>query len=363
MRNIRISDITMKVSPEAGGFPLSFREKIELAKLLDKLGVDVIEVSRIANRRIDTLLVKSLASAIHSGVLALPLNTQDADAAEAAWNAVKEAAHPRLQVSLPVSTVQMEYLCHKKPAQIIDMIRTLTAQCAAYGCEVEFVAEDAGRSEPEFLHAAIAAAVESGAKLVTICDTAGTLLPDEFRGAVERFRQFDVFVRRSGVSAGMVVRDVERRRAPLNGFAEEFPCVKDGVVDESRRDHFRRAEESLLGIEVESEEVLLHIAHAERADVFENVAGRFDGLGVVFRREFRAAARQLESGCQFLRPDDPDARNLLCSDLSPFGIDHVPHRSERFEQSLARLDSVLAVAAAPDEKSEKVFVRNVADVH
>ena len=188
MRNIRISDIMMKVSPEAGGFPLSFREKIELAKLLDKLGVDVIEVSRIANRRIDTLLVKSLASAIHSGVLALPLNTQDADAAEAAWNAVKEAAHPRLQVSLPVSTVQMEYLCHKKPAQIIDMIRTLTVQCAAYGCEVEFVAEDAGRSEPEFLHAAIAAAVESGAKLVTICDTAGTLLPDEFRGAVAAIR-------------------------------------------------------------------------------------------------------------------------------------------------------------------------------
>ena len=188
MRNIKISDITMKVPPEAGGFSLSFREKIELAKLLDKLGVDVIEVSRIVNRRIDTLLVKSLASGVHDSVLALPLNTEDADGAEAAWNAVKDAAHPRLQVSLPVSTVQMEYLCHKKPAQILDMIRELTARCAAYGCETEFIAEDAGRSEPEFLSAAIAAAVGAGASLVTVCDTAGTLLPEEFGASVAAIR-------------------------------------------------------------------------------------------------------------------------------------------------------------------------------
>ena len=158
MRTIRISDITMKQSPEAGGFSLSFREKIELAKQLDRLGVDVIEVSPIVNRRIDTLLVKSLASAVRDSAIALPLNPDESDAAEAAWNAVKDARHPRLQVSLPVSTVQMEYLCHKKPAQILALIRSLTAQCRAYGCEVEFVAEDAGRSEPEYLASAISAA-------------------------------------------------------------------------------------------------------------------------------------------------------------------------------------------------------------
>ena len=188
MRNIRISDITMKQPPEAGGFSLSFREKIELAKQLDRLGVDVIEVGAVVNRRIDTLLVKSLASAVRDSVLALPLNASEPDAAEAAWNAVKDAAKPRLQVSLPVSTVQMEYLCHKKPVQILDMIRDLTARSAAFGCEVEFVAEDAGRSEPEFLQAAIAAAVEAGAGVVTVCDTAGTLLPDEFRASVAAIR-------------------------------------------------------------------------------------------------------------------------------------------------------------------------------
>ena len=190
MRTIRISDITMKVPPEAGGYSLSFREKIELAKQLDRLGVDVIEVSPIVNRRIDTLLVKSLASAVRDSVIALPLHWAEADAAEAAWNAVKDAAKARLQVSLPVSTVQMEYICHKKPAQILDMIRDLTARCRALGCETEFVAEDAGRSEPEFLRSAIGAAVEAGASVVTVCDTAGTLLPDEFRAAVAAIRAY-----------------------------------------------------------------------------------------------------------------------------------------------------------------------------
>ena len=188
MRNIRISDITMKVPPEAGGFSLSFREKIELAKQLDRLGVDVIEVGPVVNRRIDTLLVKSLASAVQQSTLALPVNLADADAAEAAWNALKEAARPRLQVSVPVSTVQMEYLCHKKPAQILDMIRDLTAKCVERGCEVEFVAEDAGRSEPEYLASAIDTAITAGASIVTVCDTAGTMLPDEFRAAVAGIR-------------------------------------------------------------------------------------------------------------------------------------------------------------------------------
>ena len=189
MRQIFLSDITMKQPVETGGIAFSFREKIELAKLLDKLGVDVIEVSPVVNRRIDTLLVKSLASAVRHSAIALPLNIADDDAPEAAWNAVKEAVRPRLQVSVPVSTVQMEYLCHKKPAQILELISSLTARCRACGCEVEFVAEDAGRSEPEYLAQAIAAAVEAGAGIVTVCDTAGTLLPEEFGASVAAIRR------------------------------------------------------------------------------------------------------------------------------------------------------------------------------
>lgn len=188
MRKILISDVTMKQPAEAGGYQLSFREKIELAKLLDKLSVDVIEVSPIVNRRIDTLLIKSLATAVKDSTIAVPVSLTEADAVSSAWNAVKEARHPRLQVSVPVSTVQMEYICHKKPDAIVSMIQALTAECKSLGCETEFVAEDAGRSEPDFLKKAILAAVASGADVVTVCETAGTMLPEEFGQAVSEIR-------------------------------------------------------------------------------------------------------------------------------------------------------------------------------
>ena len=188
MRKIQICDITMRQSTESGGFALSFREKIEFAKQLDRLGVDVIALSPIVNRRIDTLLVKSLASAIKDAILAVPVSLTDTDAVAAAWNALREARRPRLQVSVPVSTVQMEYFCHKKPAAVLELIHSLTAACKALGCETEFVAEDAGRSEPEYLRTAISAAVEAGADLVTVCDAAGTMLSDEFGAYIAGIR-------------------------------------------------------------------------------------------------------------------------------------------------------------------------------
>ena len=188
MRKVWISDITMKVPAAEGGFAFSFREKIELAKLLDRLGVDVVETGPVQSRRTDSLLVKSIASAVKQSAVAVPL-LLDGEGPETVWSALREAARPRLQVVAPVSTVQMEYLCHRKPEAVLERVRELTAQAKALCPEVEFVAEDAGRSEPEFLSAIVNAAVEAGAGTVTICDTAGTLLPDEFFASVSRARE------------------------------------------------------------------------------------------------------------------------------------------------------------------------------
>ena len=189
MRNIFLSDITIKQPAEAGGFSLSFREKIELAKLLDRVGVQVIETTPIVNRRTDSLLLKSLATAIEAGTLAAPLLLSDADTVEVTWNALKEAKHPRLQVSVPVSTVQMEYITRMKPNAVLEKVRELTRKAREVCEEVEFVAEDAGRSDPEFLQEIVNVAVKEGAKIVTLCDTAGNLLPEEFYASVKRARE------------------------------------------------------------------------------------------------------------------------------------------------------------------------------
>ena len=187
-RMIYVSDVTMKQAVGLSGESLSFRQKIELAKLLDKLGVSVIEAAPLRNGKSDSLLVKSLASAVKDSVLAVPVDIMFPDSVQDTWNALRGAARPRLQVCVPVSTVQMEYLCHRKPADILRLIASTVSACAALCPEVEFVAEDFGRSDGDFLGEAVAAAVAAGASVVTVCDAAGNLLPDEFHTSVAGVR-------------------------------------------------------------------------------------------------------------------------------------------------------------------------------
>ena len=182
MRFIRISDITMKQNAE--GFSLSFKEKIELAKLLDKLGTSVIELEGIHNARIDSLRIKSIAAAVHDSIVAVPVEL-NAESVEKVWNALKLAKHPRLQVCAPVSSVQMEYLFHKKPDAMLNAIKETVAACKSLCGDVEFAADDATRSDPAFLAQAIISAMDAGATTVTVCDTAGTMLPEEFSRFVD----------------------------------------------------------------------------------------------------------------------------------------------------------------------------------
>ena len=177
MEKIRISDRTMKQTGE--GFALSFKEKIELSKLLDKLGVDVIELEGLQNPRIDSLRIKSIASAVSGSVVAVPVAlTQDGP--EQVWAALQQAKRPRMQVSAAVSAVQMEYLFHKKPDAMRKTIADTVAACKRLCTDVEFLADDATRADPAFLADTLKSAIAAGATTVTVCDTAGTMLPAEF---------------------------------------------------------------------------------------------------------------------------------------------------------------------------------------
>ena len=174
MNKIRISDVTMKQ-----GVSLSFKEKIELAKLLDKLGVSVIELEGVGDSRVDALRVKSIAAAVKESAVAVPVELSQENVKKT-WDALCQAKHSRLQVCAPVSSVQMEYLYHKKPDAMIAAVGQTVAACKAVCEDVEFVADDASRSDPAFLAQIITAAVEQGAGTVTLCDTAGQMMPEEF---------------------------------------------------------------------------------------------------------------------------------------------------------------------------------------
>ena len=176
MRRVYISDTTLK----HGDANLTFKEKIEIAKLLDRLGTDVIEIEGISGGRADILRIKSVALAVKSATIAVPVSAF-ADDAAVVFDALKEAPEKRLQVVSPVSSVQMEYLFHKKADRILKETAEKISECCRLTEDVEFVAADATRAERGFLCSILAAAIEAGAKTVTVCDTAGNMLPDEFR--------------------------------------------------------------------------------------------------------------------------------------------------------------------------------------
>ena len=186
MANIILSDMTMKQTAE--GFRLSFKEKIELCKLLDKLGVSVIELEGIENSKVDSLRIKSIASAVKDSIVAVPVALSTSGVQEV-WSALQSAKAPRLQVVASVSAVQMEYLYHKKPDAMLSAISETVKACAACCGDVEFIAEDATRSEFSFLCNTVETAITAGATTVTLCDTAASLLPEEFAEFICRVKE------------------------------------------------------------------------------------------------------------------------------------------------------------------------------
>ncbi len=183
METVRICDVTMKQTGR--DFSLSFREKIELAKMMDRMGATVIELGGIEQTKIDSLLVKSVASAIKDSILAVPVKL-DAESVKVTWNAVKEAKKARLQVCAPTSAVQMEYLYHKKPQAMLAAVEATVKACREYTENVEFIADDATRSDEAFVAQIITTAIDAGAKVITVCDAAGNMLPEEYGNFVAK---------------------------------------------------------------------------------------------------------------------------------------------------------------------------------
>ena len=202
MNKVKISDVTMHQQTKA--FSLSFREKIELAKLLDGLGVDCIELEGVGGSRTDALRVKSVAAAVKESIVAVPVALNQENVAEV-WNALKLAKRPRLQVCAPVSSVQMEYLYHKKADAMVQAVCDTVRACRALCGDVEYVAEDATRGEPAFLVQMLSAAIEAGATTVTVCDSTGAMLPEEFGAFVAGL--FEAVPALSGVTLGVSCND------------------------------------------------------------------------------------------------------------------------------------------------------------
>ena len=187
MKKISIADITLKRLAGERSVSLLFREKTAIANTSDALGADAIELAPVENVREDTIIYKTIAQNIKNSAVAIPVGFTS-DSVNTAWECIKDAVSPRLQIEIPTSTVQMEYTYHVKADKMLEKISALTADAKALCQDVEFVALDATRADEDFLISAARAAVENGATIVTISDDAGVSLPEEIASLTAKIK-------------------------------------------------------------------------------------------------------------------------------------------------------------------------------
>ena len=188
MQKIRILDTTLTRGAENGEVSYSFREKTEIVKTLDRIGVDAIEMPLFKGTKTDVLLLHTVLMIAKNATISVRPELSEENVRAAAM-AVKGQKNVRIHIAVPTSPVQMEYHTHKKPKAMIEMIGALVSLAVSCGASVEFSAMDATRAEPEFLREALSTAANAGAEALTVCDSEGTMLPVEFVTFLEALRK------------------------------------------------------------------------------------------------------------------------------------------------------------------------------
>ena len=184
MDRVIIFDTTLRDGEQAAGGSLNIQEKLEIARRLEKLGVDVIEAGFPVSSPGDFEAVKIIAKEIRTPVICA-LARAHPDDINRAWEAVKEAQHPRIHVFLSASDIHMLHQLRKSREQILEMSRNMVARASKYTEDIEFSPMDASRANPEFIYQVLEAVIDAGATTVNIPDTVGYAIPDEFGQLIE----------------------------------------------------------------------------------------------------------------------------------------------------------------------------------
>ena len=188
MKKIIVSDYTLKELCTKDGSQLLFREKLSVALSISRYGADVIELPPVKKAKEDSVVYKTISESVKNSKILIPVGITG-ESVKIAAECVKSALHPVLQVSLPVSTVQMEYMYRLKGPKMVETIKTLVSMCRSYSEEVEFEALDATRAEIPFLIECIKAAEEEGATSIALSDDSGEMMGDEIGAFVSEVKK------------------------------------------------------------------------------------------------------------------------------------------------------------------------------
>jgi len=185
---VRIFDTTLRDGEQSPGCSMDLKEKVHLAEKLQALGVDIIEAGFPIASDGDFAAVKAVAAECREVTVAALCRTLEMDVRRAA-EALHGAARPRIHTVVATSDIHLEYKLKKTRAEVIEMTRQAVRLARNFTDEVEFSAEDATRSDVNYLCEVFATAVAEGATILNVPDTVGYTLPSEFSQLVSTVRE------------------------------------------------------------------------------------------------------------------------------------------------------------------------------
>ncbi len=178
-QKIKIFDTTLRDGEQTPGVNLNIQEKLEIARQLEKLGVDVIEAGFAIASPGDFAAVKAVAEEMKDLSVASLCRAIPKDI-DRAWEAVKNAVSPRIHTFIATSDIHMQYKLKMKEDEVLQRAVEMVKYAKKFCNDIEFSAEDAGRSRPEFLYKIFEAVIAAGATCINVPDTVGYTIPAEF---------------------------------------------------------------------------------------------------------------------------------------------------------------------------------------
>ena len=184
MEKVIIFDTTLRDGEQAPGTSLNLQEKLGIARQLDRLGVDVIEAGFPASSVGEFEAVRLIAREIKRPIICA-LSLANIEAVDRAWEAVKEAAHPRIHVFLSASDIHLSHQLKRSRDEVLEMSRAMVARAKSYLDDVEFSPMDASRADRAYIYQILESVINAGATTVNIPDTVGYAMPQEFGGLIQ----------------------------------------------------------------------------------------------------------------------------------------------------------------------------------
>ena len=183
MEKVIIFDTTLRDGEQAAGASLNLQEKLGIARQLDRLGVDVIESGFPASSIGEFEAVRLIARELKRPTICA-LTLANIEAVDRAWEAVKDAAHPRIHVFLSASDIHLSHQLKKSRDEVLSISQEMVARAKSYLDDVEFSPMDASRADPAYIYKILESVIDTGATTVNIPDTVGYATPQEFGGLI-----------------------------------------------------------------------------------------------------------------------------------------------------------------------------------